>query len=315
MKAAVITIVGRPSAGKSTLLNRLCGQKVSIVSSTPQTTRNAIRGIVTDPRGQLVVVDTPGFHLSERKMNLRMKHVVSESLNDVDIALYVIDASRAPGEEETAIAESLATNHAPVVIALNKIDLETDRGPKDAQESRSGLADLLTQLLPHAPIRRVSALNGEGVPALVDLLFDSSPEGERMYPEEFYTDQPPEFRVAEIIREKALEQVRQEIPYSLYVEIADMELPDERSTPRNHTSDSTASDRDPRLWIRAFLVTERESQKGILIGKDGVMIKQIRVSALQEIGAIFPYRVYLDLRVKVNPKWRKSDSFLKRLIY
>jgi GTP-binding protein Era len=325
MKAAVITIVGRPSAGKSTLLNRLCGQKVSIVSPNPQTTRNAIRGIVTEERGQLVIVDTPGFHLSDRKMNLKMKFLVSESLMGVDMVLYAIDSSRAPGEEEGAIAESLAAHDTPVIVALNKIDLGANpriqEPPRPADEHGAAARELLSRVLPKAPILEVSALSGDGMPQLIDLLFERAPDGEQMYPDEFYTDQPAEFRVTEIIREKAIERVHQEVPHSLYVEVADMEMPDDTASTEGSSDDSNAqpesaeSTREPRLWIRAFLVTERESQKGILVGKGGAMIKEIRVAAQKEIQAIFPYRVYLDLRVKVNPKWRKNDSTLKRLIF
>lgn len=308
MKASVVTIVGRPSAGKSTLLNHLCGRKVSIVSRAPQTTRNTVRGVVTDPRGQLVFIDTPGFHLSNRKINLKMKALVSDALRDVDIVLYLVDASRAAGEEEQAIAETLAASRAPVVVAVNKIDLA------DEADRAAGREAFLRKLLPESPVKRLSALTGDGVQELLALLFDLSPEGEQMYPEEFYTDQPPEFRVSEIIREKAIERVRQEIPHALYVEIADMELPTAGEAPEGG-EEAEASEREQRLWIRAFLVVERESQKGILVGKGGSMIKEIRTSAQREIEELFPYRTHLDLRVKVNAKWRKSDPTLKRIIY
>ena len=312
MKAAVIAIAGRPSAGKSTLLNRLCGQKVSIVSSEPQTTRNTIRGILTDERGQLVLIDTPGFHLSEKKINLRMKSLVAQSLADVDVTLYVVDSSRPPGEEERALAAVLARQKTPVVVALNKIDLSAAARPRKPEgdrppgESPSATAHsvLLSESLPSAPVCPISAIDGGGVDALIDRLFEIAPEGELMYPAEFYTDQPPEFRISEIIREKAIERVRQEVPHALYVDIADIE--------RNGETDDGS---EQRLWIRAFLVIERESQKAILIGRKGAMIKEIRVAAQREIQKVFPYHVYLDLRVKVDPKWRKSDPILKRLIY
>ncbi len=311
MKAAVIAIIGRPSAGKSTLMNQLCGQKISIVSSAPQTTRNTIRGIFTDPRGQLIFIDTPGFHLSDKKINLRMKSLVAESLAEVDAALYLVDSSRAPGEEEAAVAKVLADHPVPTVIALNKIDLAGDptAGPEDDRSPKppySEFTAFFDRNLPDSPVFEISALGGSGVQELLNLLFEQAPEGELMYPEEFYTDQLPEFRVSEIIREKAIERVRQEVPHALYVEIADMEQEQEEE-PSNRS--------EPRLWIRAFLVIERESQKAILIGRGGSMIKEIRVAAQKEIEAVFPYRVYLDLRVKVNPKWRKSDPTLKRLIY
>lgn len=321
MKAAVISIVGRPSAGKSTLLNRICGEKISIVSPSPQTTRNTIRGILTDPRGQLIFVDTPGFHLSDKKINLRMRSLVMESLKEIDAVLYVVDTTRPPGEEEAAIARVLAADPTLVVVALNKADLPPFSG--------EGQRALLSKLFPGTPFYEISAMTGSGVPELVDRLFDQAPEGDQMYPEEFFTDQDPEFRISEIIREKAIERVRQEVPHSLYVEIADMELPSDDGRPRAHSVEASANSdggtpadlegdldgrHEQRLWIRAFVVIERESQKRILIGRGGSMIKEIRVAAQREIEAVFPYHVYLDLRVKVNPKWRKSEPTLKRLI-
>jgi len=291
MKSGVISIIGRPSAGKSTLVNTLCGHKVSIVAEHPQTTRNVIRGIVTEPRGQLVLLDTPGFHASDKKLNLYLKAAATQSLPDVDLVLYVIDSTRAPGEEEQQIVNRIAGLAAPLVVTLAKTDLES--------RMRETLRSFVRERLPRAPICEISALTGQGIDALRDLLFERAPAGEPLYDPEFYTDQPPEFRAAEIIREQASWRVREEVPHALYVDIEDME---ERNTGKS-------------LWIRAVIAVERESQKGILIGKGGSVIHDIRVGAQRELAAIFPYQVSLDLRVKVQPKWRQDDRLLKRLIY
>ncbi len=287
-KSGVVAVVGRPSSGKSTLLNHLCGQKVAITSPVPQTTRNRIRGILTTARGQLVFIDTPGYHKSEKKFNLYLKNMVEETIQQVDILLYVIDTSRPPGEEEELISQKISTFQGYILAALNKIDVK----PTFIEQ----VLLFLSLRIPKASLFRVSAVTGEGIPPLIQALFDAAPEGDLLYPEEFYTDQPPDFRIAEIIREKAIWETRQEVPHALYVEISDMEKRENGS-----------------LWVRAFLVVERESQKGILIGKEGSKIKTIRLSAEKELAELFPYPVHLDLRVKVDAKWRQNDKLLTRL--
>jgi GTPase len=289
---ATVAVLGRPSAGKSSLVNRLCGGKVSIVSPVPQTTRNRVRGILTEPRGQLVLIDTPGMHDSERKLNLHLKGLVTSSLQEVDVVLYVVDGTRRPGDEENAIADAVAgfrseeSGAAATVVALNKCDIVAGH----RAEVEAFLAGRNLHALP------VSALTGDGVPALLDRLFELAPEGEPHYPEDYYTDQDVEFRIAEIIREKAIAQVREEIPHALYVEMADTEQ------------------RDNGLWVRAFVCIERESQKGILIGRHASRIREIRVEAERELATLFPYPVRLDLQVKVRPNWRHRDDLLRRLI-
>ncbi len=290
MKSATVSIIGRPSSGKSTLLNYLCGYKVSIVAAPPQTTRNKVRGIVTGEEGQLVFIDTPGFHTSEKKMNTYMKELVLSSLEDIDLLLYVVDSTRIPGEEEEALFD-VARNYSPrLIVAVNKIDVVENRADLIEETMRKRLGDV--------EMVRVSGKEGTGASELLHALFSRAPEGEQMYPDDFYTDQEPTFRASEIIREKAIKQVRQELPHSLYVEVADME----------------ADEESEKLWIRAFIVVERESQKGIVVGKGGTVIRDIRKEAQQELGSLFPYRVHLDLRVKVQPKWRKNDVLLHKLI-
>lgn len=291
MKSAFITLIGRPSSGKSTLMNELCGHKISIVAPSPQTTRNRVRGILTDTRGQLVFIDTPGYHISDKKLNLKLKTVSVSALEDADLILYVIDSSRRSGEEEESLKNLLKRFNDKLIIAVNKTDLP-------GGNSKSIIIDL-KEVFPDAAILPVSALKAEGTEDLIMVLFDKSPEGEKMYPDEFFTDQEPEFRASEIIREKAINRVKEELPHAIYVEIADMEVSDDGKV----------------LWIRAFLIVERESQKGIVVGKGGVGIKAIRVSAQKELNDIFPYRVNLDLRVKANSKWRRNDQLLRKLIY
>ncbi len=286
----MVAVVGRPSSGKSTLVNALCGAKVSIVSPVPQTTRNRIRGILNDPRGQIVFIDTPGYHLSQKKLNTYMTDLVSATLSEVDIVLYVVDGTRETGDEERAVQEAVRGASRPLVTCMNKHDAPGSNW----HAIRTALADAL----PGAQILEISALTSDGLSALKDSLFSAAPEGDQMYPEDYYTDQTPEFRISEIVREKAMLQTREEVPHSLYVRIEDLEMRDEGAT----------------LWARGFVCVERESQKGIVVGRAGERIKLIVREAERELSEIFPYAVKLDMRVKVDREWRKRDPLLKKLI-
>ncbi len=290
MKSACVCIIGRPSSGKSSFLNYICGRKVSIVTPVPQTTRNRVRGIYNSKAGQLVFIDTPGFHLSEIKFNLHLKGLVLKTLRGSDIVLYLIDLSRPPGKEELTLMELLKSFRENLVIGLNKIDM-----------GENYLEIIKRQILiifPEARLHIISALTGKGLPEIIKEIFYLAPEGEKLYPEEYYTDQAPEFRIAEIIREKAIIHTRSEVPHSLYVDLCDLEM----------------KDQDRLLWVRGFIYVERESQKGILVGKNGVKIKNIVRESEEELKDLFPYTIKLDIRVKVKPKWRKNDNLLKKLI-
>lgn len=269
---------------------------MSIISAVPQTTRNRIRGIVNREGGQLVFVDTPGFHESDRTFNRHMRGLIEESIRDAELILYIVDCTRPLGREEEMLCRSIAehNNRLPVVVAINKTDLAA---PDALRQTQSWLEERL----PSVEIFQMSAARGDGVEDVLTKLVEAAPEGEAVYPEDHYTDQPPEFRIAEIIREKAINRTSQEVPHALYVDIADLEV---RKTGNNNDT----------LWIRAFLLVERESQKGILVGKGGAKIKLIRQSAQKEIAELFPYRIQLDLRVKVDPKWRRRDHILERLV-
>ena len=291
MKSGFVSIIGRPSAGKSTLFNALCGYKVSIVSPVPQTTRNRIRGIVNREAGQLVFVDTPGFHISEKKMNLHLKDLVVSNIGDVDLILYVADVIRAPRDEEKLLLEIVADNRKKAVAAINKIDVAAD--------GTRAMREFLETGLDGERIFEISATEGLGLEELTEALFTFAPEGKIMYPGEMYTDQAPEFRASEIIREKAINRMRQEVPHAIFASIEDMEV----------------SENGESLWIRACLNVERESQKGMVVGKGGKMIRAIRLAAQKELTEIFPYEIDLDLRVKVVRDWRKREHLLRRLIY
>jgi GTPase len=288
VKAAAVAIVGRPSAGKSTLLNALCGGKISIVSPVPQTTRSRVKGILNDERGQVVFIDTPGFHISEKKLNRYLADLVTATLPDVDAALYVVDATRPAGEEERALQAVLAGAPCPIVVVLNKSDAAAD----GLEPARAAVA----AALPRAPLCIVSALKEQGLDCIRDQLFLVAPEGERMYPEDYYTDQTPDFRVSEIVREKAMLATREEVPHSLYVRMEDLEM------------------RGEMLWARGFICVERESQKGIVVGRAGDKIKGIVRDAERELAEIFPYPVKLDIRVKVDRDWRTRDPLLRKMI-
>ncbi|HHU87978.1 MAG: GTPase Era [Sphaerochaetaceae bacterium] len=292
MKVATVTLIGRPSSGKSTLINTICEGKVSITSTTPQTTRNIIRGVYTDQRGQLILLDTPGYHQSERAFNLRLQETTRSSFLDSDIVLYLLDVKRSAGQEEEAIIELLKNSKIPLVVALNKGDVASKKEIIEAQE-------YIKTEFPKAPTLLISAKEDQGVDELLIELFKLAPEGELLYPEETYTDQPLEFRIAEIIREKAILSVTEELPHAIYVEVADLEYDEEGES----------------IWIRAFIYVERETQKGIVVGHKGEGIKKIRQAAFKDIRRLFTNKnLHLDLRVKSNPKWRQNKALLDELL-
>lgn len=293
LRTAVVAIIGRPSAGKSTFLNTACQEPVSIVSPIPQTTRNAIKGIVNTSLGQLIFIDTPGYHDSDKKLNLRLKSVTESQLSDIDCVLYIIDSTRATGEEEIHTAELLKNIQAKTVVAINKTDLPTAK----AEASRKFVAAHLPEI-PAERIFEMSAQKDIGINEVLKGIYDISPEGQPMYDEELYTDQDLTFRVCEVIRGEAMNRLEQELPHALYVEVADVE----------HRNEGK------KLWIRAFLCVERDSQKGIVIGKGASKIKEIRMAAIKKLSEIYIQKIDLDLQVKVDKNWRQRDYTLNKLI-
>ena len=291
MKCASVAIIGRPSAGKSTLVNTICESKVSITSPTPQTTRNAIRGIYTDTRGQLIFTDTPGYHISEKGFNKRMQEIATSSLEETDSVLYLVDATRTPGAEEDTISYMLSGLSVPVICCINKKDILS-------QEQIETATQYLQTHMPGRAILVTSALEDSGVDEILIELFKHAPEGQLMYDENARTDQNLEFRISEIIREKAMNSVSQEIPHAIMVEVADLEYNEEEN----------------KVWIRAFIIVERESQKGIMVGKGGNNIKNIRIASFKDIKKIFPQsKLELDIRVRVNGKWKTNEASLKKV--
>ncbi|SIQ63821.1 GTP-binding protein Era [Alkalispirochaeta americana] len=297
-KSGFVVVLGRPSTGKSTLINRVCGEKISIVSPVPQTTRNTIRGIYTEERGQIVFLDTPGLHQAEKKINLRMRDLVTESLEDCDALIYTVDTTRLPGEEEEAVAQLASSLDVPRIILLTKMD-HPESNPARIVEflTTHALADL--PRFQTGGLQEEATEDGSRPREIEDLLaaiFPLLPEGQPWYPGDHYTDQPPQFRIAEIVREQAILRTRQEVPHAIYVEVADLEQ------------------RPKYLWARVFIFVERPTQQGILVGKGAATITEIRRESQKILGRIFPMPVRLALQVKVRPRWRRDDNLLNSLI-
>jgi GTP-binding protein Era len=291
-KTALVAILGRPSAGKSTFINTACQEPVSIVSPIPQTTRNAIRGIVNTSLGQLVFVDTPGYHDSEKKLNLRLKSVTEETLEGSDCILYVIDTTREPGEEEKMNATLASKYVEHLVVALNKIDANDSKVKKSRE-----FVKLYLPGLPEERILEMSAKNDTGINEVLRALYSVSPVAPALYTEDVYTDQDIAFRISEIVRGEAINRLQQELPHCLYVSVADLEQ-------RGNNG---------KIWVRAFICVERDSQKGMVIGKGAGMIKQIRMASIKKIHEVFPFKVDLDLQVKVDKNWRQHDNTITKL--
>jgi len=300
-RAGFACFVGRPNAGKSTLINALVGQKVAITSTRPQTTRHTVRGIVTRPRAQLVLVDTPGFHKPRTLLGERLNDLVRSTLAEVDVTGICLPADEAIGPGDRFILREMARAAArrPVVAVVTKSDLA----------SRDRLAEQLVAAevagrscgIEFAEIVPVSAVRGEQVDLLADLLVARLPEGPALYPEGELTDEPEQVMVAELIREAALEGVRDELPHSLAVVVEEM-------VPR----EGRPADR-PLLDVRAELYVERPSQKAIVIGSGGFRLKQVGSTARRHIEALLGTPIYLDLRVKVAKDWQRDSKQLRRL--
>jgi GTPase len=292
-RSGVVAVVGRPNVGKSTLINRLLGQKIAIVSPKPQTTRKQQLGIYSDERGQILFVDTPGLHKPQTKLGEYMVEVAEMAVKDADVILWVLDVSEEPQVSDKYIAETLATlrGDTPVVLALNKADTL-----KDA-ESDARIA-LHKALIEHKEARLISAQNGDGVEDLVTYLVEQMPQGPRYYPADQLTEVNMRSISAEVVREKIILHTEQEIPHSVAVEVVEYK---ERENGMH--------------YINAMIYVERDSQKGIIIGKGGAMLKQVGVEARQELREMLGADVYLDLHVTVQKNWRSDEDFMRRLGY
>jgi GTPase len=292
VKSGFAAVVGRPNVGKSTLVNTLVGSKVAITSSRPQTTRNTIRGIVNgpdpdDPEYQIVLVDTPGLHKPRTQLGNRLNNMVYGTLADADVVVFLIDGTAPIGPGDRRIAERLSEASSTVVLAVNKTDTAS-RGEVATQLGEAAEWDFAA----YVP---VSAREGDGVTALIEEIVQRLPEGPRYYPEGMVTDQPEALVIAEIVREKFLERLRDELPHSLLVRVEDM---DQRP--------------DGLLDIAADVIVERNSQKGIAIGKGGSLLKVAGTEAREELETILGTKVNLDLRVKVEKDWQTRSQILDR---
>lgn len=289
-KSGFVAVIGRPNAGKSTLINALVGEKVSIVTPVPQTTRNRILGIVNRSGAQIILMDTPGIHKPLSRLNERMMSFVREALEERDLALLMADASEPFGRGDEFALELLKEYSPKAILVLNKIDL--------IRKSRLlPLMDRYSKLYGFEEIIPVSALKGEGLDDLTKAIVALLPEGPQYFPPDVYTDQPERFLAGEIIREKVIRQTRQEMPYVTAVLIDDFE------------------EAETLTSIRATIVVDKESQKPIVIGAGGARVKQIGVEARQELERLFPPKVFLDLHVKVEPHWRDNRAMVAALDY
>ncbi|MDD5555941.1 MAG: GTPase Era [bacterium] len=290
MKFGFVAIAGRPNVGKSTLLNRLVGQKVAIVTPKPQTTRDAVRGILTTPEAQIVFIDTPGLHVPRDVLGRYMLRAARRSLGEADLVYLMVEPEPA-GAAARGIAGPLRGARAPVFLLVNKVDAVPKETLLPVIESYRGL-------LPFREIIPISARTGDGTDRLVERTVALLPEGEKIFPDDLLSDQPTRFVVGELIREKVFDAVREEIPYGTAVRMEGMRERDDGLTE-----------------VRATIIVERESQKGILIGKGGSMIRRIGTAARAEIEEFLGARVFLDLRVKVMRDWKRDEGGLRKAGY
>ncbi len=292
MKSGFVAIVGRPNAGKSTLLNRLLGFKISIVSDKPQTTRNRILGVHNSDEGQVIFVDTPGIHKPGFLLNKRMMENVYQAMRDVDLLIHMVDASEPFGKGEQFALDLVAHSGKPCLLLLNKID-SINKGKVLPR------IELYNEQGSYAEIIPASALDGTNVDLLIEKIMEYLPEGTQLYPEDYETDKSERFFVAELIREKVLARTRQELPYSTAVQIEEF--------------DETRREED-FVRITASIIVDKPGQKKIVIGRGGKMIKEIGVSARKDIEELLQVKkIYLELNVKILPEWRNRHYLLDEL--
>lgn len=291
-KSGFVTLIGRPNVGKSTLMNRLIGQKIAITSDKPQTTRNRIQTVYTDERGQIIFLDTPGIHKAKNKLGEYMVSVAEHTLKEVDVVLWLVEPTTYIGAGEQHIAEQLRSVKTPVILVINKIDTVKN------QEEILTFMNAYKDICPFAEIVPVSALKDKNTDLMLELIYKYLPYGPQYYDEDTVTDQPMRQISAELIREKALRLLKDEIPHGIAVTVEKMK---ERE--------------NGIIDLEANIVCERESHKGIIIGKGGAMLKRIGSSARREIEDLLDTKVNLQLWVKVRKEWRDSELYMKNYGY
>ena len=291
VKSGFVTLVGRPNVGKSTLMNHLIGQKIAITSSKPQTTRNRIQTVYTDDRGQIIFLDTPGIQKAKNKLGEYMETVVNQTVGEVDVILWLVEASTYIGRNDREIAERLSKAKSPVILIINKVDLIE-------KKEVLPIIEAFSQLCHFAEVIPVSALRSTNIDTVLDTIFKYLPEGPMYYDEDTITDQPMRQIVAEMIREKALRLLKDEVPHGIAVTIEKMQERD-----------------DGIMDIEASIVCEKESHKGIIIGKGGAMLKKIGTQARKDAEEMLEMQVNLKLWVKVRREWRDNELFVKNYGY
>ncbi|MFH1692004.1 MAG: GTPase Era [Candidatus Omnitrophota bacterium] len=298
LKSGIVAIVGRSNTGKSTLMNHLVGEKVAIVSATPQTTRTQIRAILNEKRGQIVFLDTPGMHICRHALDRAMIVSIQDALMGADVVLHLVDMTRRVGQEEISVIKNLSKVKAPIILGLNK----TDKGFAREQEyilawEKNGGLKSSTVIKRVFPLR-LSALTGFNVDCLLDELFQRLPIGDPLYPDDVLTDFPRQLAIQDMIREKLLGYLKEEIPFSIAVLAEEI------------------IDRNPKLMVvNAVIFVERSSQKAIVIGHRGELLKKAGQAARHEIEEVYGKKVYLDLWVKVEAKWKQDHQLLRRIGY
>lgn len=291
-RSGFVALIGRPNVGKSTLMNHIVGQKVAIISDKPQTTRNKIRAVYTDERGQIIFLDTPGIHKPHSKLGEWLVKTAKDALDEVDLVLFLVDAAQGFGPGDRFIIENLKGIKTPVFLVVNKID-------QVHPDELLPLIDRYRKLYPFKEVVPISALQGNNTSTLIQLILKELPEGPQYYPPDQVTDHPEHFIVGELIREKVLQLTREEIPHSVAVVIEEMKLREDKDL----------------LDIRATIYTERSSQKGILIGKKGALLKEVGKRAREEMERLLGTRIFLDLWVKVKKDWRNEEMMLRQFGY
>ncbi|CAM4176220.1 GTPase Era [Jeotgalicoccus halotolerans] len=291
-KSGFVSIIGRPNVGKSTFMNKVLGQKVAIMSDKPQTTRNKIQGVYTKDNAQMIFIDTPGIHKPKHQLGEHMMKVARNTLRETEVILFIINAAEEIGRGDEFIIDMLKNTKTPIILVLNKIDLIH---PDDLIKQ----IEVYKDKLDFSDVVPISALQGNNIDRLLSVIESHLPEGPMYYPEDRITDHPEHFIVSELIREKALHKLSQELPHAIGVEVLKMKGDDDGG----------------KVKVEALIYVERESQKGMVIGKGGKMLKEIGREARMDIENLLGSKVYLELWVKVQKDWRNKPTFIRSLGY